>query len=152
MRSILIFLFISLIVIKTPCQNCFELINSDSLKIFIDDKGQITGSESSSFYRTFKVNSSSFPFEGYVKDFYKDGHLAFEGFFNNGLLNGKAKYYDNNGVLKIEAIYKNGKRNGEWKFYYPDGQLEKRIRFAGDYIMLIDFFSKKGKPLVIFIF
>jgi len=149
MRNILIFLFTSLSVINAPCQNCYKLISSDSLKVFIDDKGKIIDSTFSSFYRTFKINSSSFPFEGYVKDFYKDGHLAFEGFFSNGLLNGKAKYYDNSGNLKIDAFYNNGKRSGEWKFYYLDGRLEKHIRFAGEYVMLIDFYSKKGKPLVI---
>lgn len=130
-------------------QNYFELVSSDSLRIYFDVNGKNTRSDFSYLYRTFKVNNLVFPFEGKVKDFYSNDTLAFEGYYRNGLLNGKAKYFDHNGNLFIDASYKDGYREGEWIFYYPNGQIEKRLKYSNGIVLFIDFFNKKGKQLVI---
>ena len=49
---------------------------------------------------------------GYVKEYYNEGELKFEGEYLNGEKNGKGKVYDYDGSLEFEGEYLNGKRNG----------------------------------------
>ncbi len=143
-------LLITLFVWKSvPCQICVDEIDSDSLMIFFDSNGEIINSNLASYYRVFKRDRKYFPFDGNVKDYYIDGQLAFVATYINGFLEGEAKYYDYNGNTLIDAKYKDGIRNGIWKFYYPDKRLKKRVSFNNDTILILDFYTQKGKQLVI---
>ena len=59
--------------------------------------------------------------------------ISFEGEFNNGEGNGKAKEYDFHGKLIYEGEYKDGKRHGKGIEYY-NYYSEREIIFNGEYI------------------
>ena len=54
----------------------------------------------------------------------------FEGFYLNGIKNGKGKEYNDKGKLIFEGEYLNGKRNGEGKEYFSNYS----IAFEGKYL------------------
>ena len=47
---------------------------------------------------------------GYVKEYYDNDKLKYEGEYINGLANGKGKEYDNEGNITFEGEYLNGNR------------------------------------------
>ena len=48
--------------------------------------------------------------KGYIKKYYDNGNIRFEGEYLNGKRNGKGKEYYYDGKLKFEGEYLNGKR------------------------------------------
>ena len=65
---------------------------------------------------------------GFVKEYYDDGVLKFEGEYFNGERNGKGKKYDYEQEIKFEGIYKNGEKwNGKGKEYYTDHDEENDV-------------------------
>ena len=60
---------------------------------------------------------------GYVKLYYKNGKLSFEGGMKNGMDDGLCKSYYENGQLKSIGTIKNNKGVGLWKTYDQTGQL-----------------------------
>ena len=67
---------------------------------------------------------------GYIKEYYYDDKLKFEGEYLNGERNGKGKEYYFDDRLQFEGEYLNGKRNGKGKEYYYGGEL----KFEGEYL------------------
>ena len=66
--------------------------------------------------------------EGYLKEYYKDNILIFEGEYLNGEKNWKGKEYDYFGRLIYEGEFLNGKRNGKCKEYENNNLI-----FEGEY-------------------
>lgn len=60
---------------------------------------------------------------GYVKLYYKNGKLSFDGGMKNGMDDGLCKSYYENGQLKSIGTIKNNKGVGLWKTYDQTGQL-----------------------------
>ena len=48
--------------------------------------------------------------KGYIKEYYDNGKLEFEGEYLNGERNGKGKEYNYYGKLEFEGEYLNGRR------------------------------------------
>ena len=60
---------------------------------------------------------------GFIREYFPDGKLLFEGEYINGEKNGKGKEYQND-ELMFDGEYLNGKKyNGNIKEYYYDGKL-----------------------------
>ena len=55
--------------------------------------------------------------KGYIKEYFYNGKLIFEGEYLKGERNGKGKEYDYFGELVFEGEYLNGKRSGKGKDY-----------------------------------
>ena len=68
--------------------------------------------------------------KGFVKEYYNNGKLRFEGEYVNGQRNGKGKEYNYDSKLRFEGEYLNGKKNGKGKEYYAKGNL----KFDGEYL------------------
>ncbi|HET6228104.1 MAG TPA: TonB family protein [Bacteroidia bacterium] len=52
--------------------------------------------------------------------------------YENGLLNGSAKYYRKNGKLETEGLYKDGYKTGYWKLYDENGS-EINVNYDASY-------------------
>ena len=66
---------------------------------------------------------------GYIKEYYPNGSLLFEGNYLRGLKNGEGKEYLHD-KLKFGGNYRNGMRNGYGKEYFDN----LKIQFEGEYI------------------
>ena len=65
----------------------------------------------------------------YVKEYYDNDKLEFEGKYIKWEKNGKVKEYFNDGNLKFEGEYLNGEKNGLCKEYYYGN-----LKFEGEYL------------------
>lgn len=54
--------------------------------------------------------------------FFADGKLMSEGFFKDGLRDGKAIVYHQNGQVYYTGYYNNGREVGKWVFFAEDGR------------------------------
>ena len=61
--------------------------------------------------------------DGYIKEYYENGCLLFEGEIKNGIKNGKGKEYDECGHLIFEGDFNKGIKNGKGKIYNYSGDL-----------------------------
>ena len=61
--------------------------------------------------------------EGVCKKYSDTGVLLMEGQYHNGMLEGPAKTYYPNTNVKEEGSYSKGEKVGEWKTYNEDGDL-----------------------------
>ena len=62
--------------------------------------------------------------QGITREYFSNGDVEFEMFYNNDLLEGEyTKWYENR-TIDFKYYYKNGKLDGEVKRYYKNQQLE----------------------------
>mgnify|MGYP002627195431 CR=1 FL=1 len=82
--------------------------------------------------------------KGFVKEFFDDGVLKFEGEYDNGERNGKGKRYDyENKEVLFEGEYLNGEKwNGKGKEYYLD---QDEIDDVEEFKIKFDPFNQKPK-------
>ena len=84
--------------------------------------------------------------KGYIKEYFENGYLKFEGEYVNGERNGKGKEYYKDGCLLFEGEYLNGKRwsgkayniNKEKKYLINDGKGFTK-GFFGDFLYVGEF-------------
>jgi antitoxin component YwqK of YwqJK toxin-antitoxin module len=62
--------------------------------------------------------------EGAFVEYHRDGSVASEGQYDDGLETGLWKDYHENGVLAAEGEYREGEEVGVWRFYDEQGELE----------------------------
>ncbi len=90
------------------------------------------------------VKESGQPYSGQAKEFYSNGSLKKEAYFEKGLPQGKVNIYDQNGRLIAIEQYEKGLKNGQTILYnfvhnvlseeridYKDGMLEGRHQVFG---------------------
>ena len=68
------------------------------------------------------------------QEFYDNGNLKSEIFYQDSLKNGLAKEFYENGVLKREVLYKNDRKEGLEKEYYKSGTLAAEYPYENGYI------------------
>ncbi len=68
------------------------------------------------------------PCTGRIRDFYDNGELKHEGFYDRGKLGNTYKNYFSNGQLEREFKAR-GTHRGTMTIYYPDGDLRSEITF-----------------------
>lgn len=62
--------------------------------------------------------------------FYADGNVKVEGYFKNGVKNGKwIHYYAEGSVESIRYYDSKGAPNGKWTYYYKDGQKWNTVNY-----------------------
>ena len=76
--------------------------------------------------------------KGFIKEFYENGNLAYEGEIKNGIKNGKGKIYDINGSLLFDGKLINGIKNGKGKEYDENRNLIFEGSFKNGKRMRID--------------
>jgi antitoxin component YwqK of YwqJK toxin-antitoxin module len=62
---------------------------------------------------------------GRFEAFHKNGQLASEGLYEDGLETGLWRDYHENGQLAAEGEYRNGNKLGTWRFWCDDGTPEE---------------------------
>ena len=83
------------------------------------DKRSILKSETR--YTDNKTNK----LQGTTKDYFQNGKLSSERFYNNGQQEGREVNYDDNGKIFYERFYAGGKREGNFKMYYGNGKVRR---------------------------
>lgn len=96
-------------------------------------KGWLVPSEQTLYYDNGEKKA-----EGKVKNdkeqgewtyWYESGQVESVQLYENGELNGPAKWYFPDGKLKKEGGYENGLGQGDWTFYYPNGQVLSKGKY-----------------------
>jgi hypothetical protein len=104
---------------------------------------------------------------GYVRYFDDSGYMQYEGYVEQGIFNGKGKYYIENqliydgefkdnlfngygkyyigGNLFFEGQYVNGRATGPGKIYDEQGRLHVDGEFAGNYIKKATLYYENGE-------
>ena len=65
--------------------------------------------------------------EGIDKQYYQNGELYSEGYWNNNKLNGLMKHWYENGQIKSEWNWKDWKLDGIQRHWYENGQIESEF-------------------------
>ena len=72
--------------------------------------------------KTFKVDDDK-PYTGRVFDVYEStGGIKLEGYYRNGIKNGKWTWWTENGQKEVERTYKNGESDGLQIWWHKNGQ------------------------------
>jgi hypothetical protein len=79
------------------------------------------------------IAASMFCSRGYgaepAREYYEDGQLKSEKFYENGKEEGPFKNYSESGELESEGTYKDGKLDGPYKSYFEGGLLKSEITY-----------------------
>jgi antitoxin component YwqK of YwqJK toxin-antitoxin module len=76
---------------------------------------------------------------GFFQSFHRNGAVASEGNYVDGLEEGLWRDYHANGTLAAEGNYRAGKEHGSWRFWDENGRAEKEVHYSnGQEIEVID--------------
>jgi antitoxin component YwqK of YwqJK toxin-antitoxin module len=67
--------------------------------------------------------------DGKWTDYYKNGQIAREVYYKNGLIDGLVTWYYDNKIVALKSSYIEGKRNGIWKSYSQEGKLTELTNY-----------------------
>ena len=86
--------------------------------------------------------------KGQFKQYYKNGNISVEGFYDAQIPYGKWKEYYENGKLMEEYFYEHGLKQGSDKYFHDNGNLwTERIYKEGKLWEVISNFDINGNPL-----
>jgi hypothetical protein len=85
------------------------------------------------FFAHLGGRAPSAPPEGSFKDYFPDGGVAVDGFYENGQRQGEWAGYYPDGSLRLEGQYVDNRREGKWKAYHPSGELMGEGHFNGGF-------------------
>ena len=113
MQIIIISRLLIIEIFKQMKKSYFKILLLSSAVILVSCKQSITLEQLESKDGLSYYNSS--PFTGICSDYFADGKLKAEMFYENGYLDGEYISYFNNGNIESEGTYQQGNRTGEWK-------------------------------------
>ncbi len=99
------------------------MMNMDNI-LYIAEIAYETGELHFRYSRKMSSDGSKWIRDGHFVEYYKNGNIASEGIYQDGLEHGYWKDFHENGSLASEGYYKNGKETGVWRFYDENGTLE----------------------------
>ncbi len=73
----------------------------------------------------FLLDYAPADFTGYKYNYFNDGTIKSEGYYENGVPQGNWKFYYPNGTLEREGLVENEMLQLYWKFYYDNGTLKE---------------------------
>lgn len=125
--------------------------------IFYNTNWLITTQDHAAFARSVimpdtvaKFNSlRSLSFDGDIIDYYSNGKVLANGFYEKGVKRGHWQFFHFNGKPESSGSYENNRRVGEWKFWWPNGQLMNVLLYDSLGIKVIHSWSEDGKQLVV---
>ena len=77
-------------------------------------------------------SNDRFKGDGYVKSWYENGQLNYEGAYKSSKKVGVWKVYHENGRLAFEGSYKDGEPDGIWKEWDENGMLKNEGTYKFD--------------------
>jgi hypothetical protein len=125
-----------------------EVLNNDSIKVYLNCTGTVVDKSCASFYRIGRLDSIHVNFSGVITDYYLDGKKALVASISDDYFNGKATYFHENGETKSVGNYNQDIKTGVWTYYYDNGQIEKIINYIKGYSLITDSYKKNGKQKV----
>ena len=111
MKSLINIILISIALLQFSC--------GEKLEIHISKTVQFEG-------KIYLLNSDD-PFTGILFNEYSNGQREYEGYYKNGVPNGKLTYYFDYGSKMREGVLKNGSPAGRWIYYNSDGSIKEII-------------------------
>ena len=97
------------------------------LFISCSEKPEIHISKTVQFEGKIYLLNSDDPFTGILFNEYSSGQREYEGYYKNGVPNGKLTYYFDYGSKMREGVLKNGSPAGRWIYYNSDGSIKEII-------------------------
>jgi hypothetical protein len=148
---ILIALFFNLneLLCQENSDSFFSIQENGEVKLFLNEYGIITIKSKAYLYRIARFDKSSFSYEGIIKDYFMNGQLAYQCFFQNAKKEGSVNSYYENGILKYTGNFKSGQKDSVWTYYYDNGIVEKIIEYNCGICQLKYKNKRNGKPQII---
>ena len=97
------------------------------LFIACGEKPEVHISKTVQFEGKIYLLNSDDPFTGILFNEYSNGQREYEGYYKNGVPNGKLTYYFDYGSKMREGVLKNGSPAGRWIYYNSDGSIKEII-------------------------
>jgi antitoxin component YwqK of YwqJK toxin-antitoxin module len=79
------------------------------------------------YSRYLAPDGSKWVRHGLFRAYHRNGLVASEGEYEDGLGEGLWRDYHENGHVAAEGEYRHGKESGRWRFWAADGDLEKEL-------------------------
>lgn len=108
--------------LKVDGENALISLNDTLLTDVLETLYTGTLTQSPQAQKSLKAGNQGYT--GYIKLFYPNGKVFYDGYMVNSKFEGKGKYYDPNGVLRYDGNWKANKFDGQGKSYYADKHLE----------------------------
>ncbi|MBL6449173.1 rhomboid family intramembrane serine protease [Fulvivirga sp. 29W222] len=86
--------------------------------------------------------------DGYVRDYYKNGKIQMKGKYSQNLRDGVFIYYNKNDTYSAAGRYKKEYKVGKWQYFYETGTLSSEIRYQ-DRAYTINTWDSLGNPMVV---
>ncbi|MBF8964864.1 hypothetical protein I0P70_16570 [Pontibacter sp. FD36] len=124
--------------------------------IFYNTNWLITKQEHAAFARSVMMPDTvaklktlrGFSFDGDVIDYYSNGKVLANGFYDRGLKRGHWQFFHFDGKPESSGAYENNYRVGEWKFWWPNGQLMNVLLYDSLGVKVMQSWSADGKQQV----
>ncbi|SIQ59220.1 MULTISPECIES: toxin-antitoxin system YwqK family antitoxin [Pontibacter] len=125
--------------------------------IFYNTNWLITKQEHAAFARSVIMPDTvakfstlrGFSFDGDVIDYYSNGKVLANGFYDKGVKRGHWQFFHFDGKPESSGAYENDHRVGEWKFWWPNGQLMNVLLYDSLGIKVMHSWSEDGKQQVV---
>ncbi|MPQ48828.1 hypothetical protein GCQ56_17645 [Marinifilum sp. N1E240] len=138
---LLVLLFVS---ITKGSDILFFEVKGDTIRIYLDDVGDITTKNRAEFYRE-TIIGDSFGFSNNTCDFYLDNTIAYK-YLNDSIVDKhRVTSYYKNGQIKFTGYSDNFLRDSLWTFYYDNGLIQKKIIYTKNEPFVKEFYKKNGK-------
>ncbi len=121
----------------------YEIIKSDSVKMFFNEQNKFTDKKCSDFIRYTKVDRQA-NFNGYYEDLSNEGTLKSKGNYIHGKKHGYFEIYYPSGTITCRGTYKNNVPTGTWEYFYENGLPERTIVITDSDTLLMSYSNNKG--------
>ncbi len=82
---------------------------------------------------------------GYIREYYPNGNLAFVQQMKNGKINGEVKSYYESGSIKGAVRYINNLQEGISREYFKNGAIKEEVVYLDGQMMSLKKFDEQGK-------
>ena len=117
--------------------------------VFYDENWKVTIKQKASYIRLASLDTTTFKFNGTVKDFYGNGSPLLQMNFGPNGREGSFYLMYSNKKPDRQGVFFDNKPTGKWSYFYPNGKPLQTIEFLtnGDF-KVISFFDSTGQQLV----
>lgn len=141
------YIIIHLIIANTRGNDfIFFEVHGDTLRIYLDNVGDITTKKKAEFYRETYIGDS-LGFYNNISDFYLDNSIAYTNVYDSVCAKQRVTSYYKNGQIRYTGYLDNFMRDSLWTFYYENGTVQKRVIYTKDESFVEEFYKKNGKAV-----
>lgn len=97
--------------------------------LFIVEEPYDTGELRFRYGRKLSPDGKTWTRDGVFQEFHRNGRLAAEGLYRDGVEEGFWREYYESGQVSSEGQYRHGKEDGRWRFWNEGGKREEDVEF-----------------------